>query len=219
MKEKNRRGQIDFENPELYMGEVEIGVSFTSFMTGVVFFFIGLLLTGDPSLQQFLRIPMLYLFMSAYGFLYSTLVYANASGEVARLRRKSFDTQMKIGNILSEYWGVYGLVFASPLVILGYSPDKLLALFVLGVSLLGFILYHLSGFSILERYFSRNVFLSIFSIMSLLHVGSFVSFYCVMEYHLKIMGAYYGFSILVGVGMIVIFLICMKREEKRRCGG
>jgi hypothetical protein len=106
-----------FEHPDLYMGETGASVSLTSFMTAVVVFFIGLLITGSPDLQVRLRIPLLFLFLSGLGFLYSTLIYANASGEVARLRQNEFRKQMSSGNITSEFLGVYCLVFAIPIIV------------------------------------------------------------------------------------------------------
>ena len=143
---------IESARAGLAMGEASLGVSTTSFLTAVGFFFIGLLLTGDKSLQLDLRVPLAFLFISAFGFLYSTLVYANASGEIARLNKHNFDRQMCVGNALSEYLGVYCLAFAAPLAVLGYSPDKVLSIVVFAISLSGWLLYHLLGYSILERY-------------------------------------------------------------------
>lgn len=198
-----------FGNPDLNMGEASTSVALTSSMTAVVLFFIGLLLTGSPAVQIRLRLPLFFLFVSALGFLYSTLVYANATGEIARLSRRSFERQMSIGNILSEYLGVYGLVFAIPLVVLGYSPDRVLPQMVLIVSVTGFLLYHCLGYSILERYVGRVSFYSFIFVALGLHVGSFLSLYWDHT------GAYYVQALgLLSLIMIVTVVSLRRREEE-----
>lgn len=195
------------ENLELYMGETDISVSFTSFMAAVVFFFIGLLLTGNPELQFRLRIPLIFLFLSALGFLYSTIIYANASGELSRLKKHSFDKQISVGNIISEYFGVYCLIFAIPITLLGYSPDRVLATTILVLSGTGFFMYHYLGYSILERYVSRPLSNYIVLLLLGLHVTSFYEFF---EENIP---AYYILSalLLVAIGVITIFSV--KKSE------
>lgn len=201
--EKNNK----FDKFNLYMGEAATSVSFTSFMAVVVFFFIGLLVTGSSELQTRLRIPLVMLFISAFGFLYSTLIYANASGEVSRLRRKEFDRQMATANIISEYWGVYCLVFASPLVILGYSPDKILSIIVLVVCIVGFLFYHFLGFSILERYFKKPLFyLLVFLILGLYTV-------CFLSFYLQKIKGYYVVSVILLLAIMVLFILSLRRKE------
>jgi len=144
------------ENRSMGMREASTSVSFSAFMTAVVFFFIGLLLTGEPELQLRLRIALLYFFGSAFGFMYSALVYANATGAIARLKTKAFERNMVTGNALSEYFGVYGLALAVPVAVLGYSPDQILSLGVFSLSSLFMVVYHAMGYSILERYIGRK---------------------------------------------------------------
>lgn len=163
-------------------------VAFTAFMTALVFFFAGLLLTGSAAAQERLRIPLTMLFMSAFGFLYSTLIYANATGEVARRRQRPFVRQMSVGNVISEYFGVYGLVLAIPIAILAYSPDRTLAIIVLALSLSGLGVYHHLGYSILERYVSRNEMHLVLAGLGILTVGQFSTFYA------DVLPAYYVFS-------------------------
>ena len=198
----------DQNNPVLYMSEASISVMLTSFMTAVVIFFIGLLLTGEPELQMRLRVPLVLLFFSAFGFLYSTLVYANASGEIARLKKNKFDRQMTIGNILSEFFGVYCLVFAVPIVVLGYSPDKILSFFVLGISLFSFLIYHLMGYSILERYLKRSAFYLTLSLILLTYLFAFIFFY------VELQTLFYTLSALLIFQIITLILILLQKKEK-----
>lgn len=189
------------------MNEASISVMLTSFMTAVVIFFIGLLLTGDAKLQIRLRVPLVLLFFSAFGFLYSTLIYANASGEIARLKKNMFDRQMTIGNILSEFFGVYCLVFAVPIVVLGYSPDKILSFFVLIISLLSFLIYHLMGYSILERYMKRASFYITLLFMLITYIICFTFFY------LDIETAFYAISLILIFQVIGLVLYLLKHKE------
>lgn len=198
----------DSKNPLLFMNEASISVMLTSFMTAVVIFFIGLLLTGEPELQMRLRVPLVLLFFSSFGFLYSTLVYANASGEIARLKKNKFDRQMTIGNILSEFFGVYCLVFAVPIVVLGYSPDKILSFFVLIISLFSFLIYHLMGYSILQRYLKRSAFYLALSMILLTYLFVFIFFYVEREV------LFYTLSAFLIVQIITLILILLQKKEK-----
>lgn len=193
---------------DLHMGETEVSVSLTSFMTATVFFFIGLLLTGERELQIRLRIAIIYLFLSAFGFLYSTLIYANASGEIARLHKRLFERQMSLGNIVSEYFGVYFLIFAIPIVILGYSPDRVLGVVVFAVCFLGFSAYHFLGFSILERYFARKAsFIIVVFLLTLFNASIFYNFF------VECYTLYYISSAVVAVAVLGIAVYSQKSRE------
>lgn len=209
LKDDRELRQDEFERADLYMGETGTSVSLTSFMTAVDVFFIGILLTGAPQLQIRLRIPLLFLFISFLGFLYSTLIYANASGEVARLRHRQFQKQMAVGNIVSEFLGVYCLVFAIPITVLAYSTDRFLSILLLFINVIGFLLYHVWGYSILERYIRGKTMLVMISLLTGLHFMSFYAFY------IERMRLYYLLSYLLLAGIIGLFTFAMhKREEK-----
>ena len=195
-------------SPDLQMGEASTSVSLTSFMAAVAFFFIGLLLTGEASVQIRLRVPLFFLFVSAFGFLYATLVYTNATGEIARLKSNSFARQMSVANVLSEYFGVYGLVFATPVVVLGYSPDAMLSVAVLVVSSGALLFYHLAGFSILERYTSAlGMGLLLLAMIGLSGAG-FIAFY------LDAVLAHYIFYSLLFVLLIGMAWRSLSRAEQ-----
>ena len=207
MENEENNGVGGIENPELYMGETDISVSFTSFMAAVVFFFIGLLLTGDPELQVRLRVPLIFLFLSALGFLYSTIIYANASGELSRLRKHSFNRQISAGNIISEYFGVYCLIFAIPITILGYSPDRVLAVIILILSSTGFFMYHYLGYSILERYVGRPALNYVVAVLLGLHITSFY------EFLRENITAYYVLSAMLLTTIGAITIMSIRKEE------
>lgn len=160
---------------ELAIGESSTGVAFSSFMTAVVVFFAGLLLTGPADVQERLRVPLVLLFVSAFGFLYGTLIYANASGDIARRDPSGFERAMSHGNVVTEFFGVYGLVLAIPLAVLGYSPDRPVAVAVLVVAAAGFALYHALGYSILQRYCGRRGTASVVGVLLVVNLVQFVA--------------------------------------------
>ncbi|MEM5804316.1 MAG: hypothetical protein QXU82_00470 [Candidatus Aenigmatarchaeota archaeon] len=136
---------------ELYGEEVQASVSFTSFMTAVSMFFVGLILTRYETFEATIRIPVLFLIVSTFGFLYSTLVYSNASDPITRMDRKRTREYMFIGDVISEYVGVYMLIFSLPLTITAITKDAFLQFAVLAASIMGLVLYSFSRYSIIYR--------------------------------------------------------------------
>jgi hypothetical protein len=147
-------------DPALVIGEASTSVSFTAYMAAVATFFAGLLLTQDhrrvaAHLGDLLasRIALTMLFVSALAFLYATMIYANTTCDSALgVRGVPSDVCMAQGNVISEYLGVFSLVFAIPLAVLSqrWMRDTAAGLFVL--SLGGFAAYHHLGHSIAERH-------------------------------------------------------------------
>lgn len=158
------------EGLELLQGEIMTSVSFTAFMTAVTIFFTGILLTNFKDYDNSVKIPILLLIISTFGFLYSTLIFANTSGNISRLGGRNIHKQILIGDVLSEYFGVYFLVISVPLVINVITTDNFLRISTLIISFLGLSIYHLSGFSIMQRHFLRLHYL-FFSIIILLAVS------------------------------------------------
>ena len=151
----------------LYQDEVQVGVSVTSFMTGVTIFFVGLLITKFDSYDTSIKIPILFLILSAFGFLYSTLILANTSSQLSRLRTDTFHKSMNLGDSIGEYIGVYFLVLAIPLVINVITNDSFLRISTLLVSLGGLLIYHISGFSIMQDHYKKAHYILLFLILVL----------------------------------------------------
>jgi len=185
---------------QLLHNEIQVGVSFTSFMTVVTMFFTGLLITQFEQFTATVRVPILFLIISTFGFLYSTLIYANASGAINRITTKRFDRQMEIGNILSEYLGVYFLILSIPLVINLVATDWFLKLSTLLVSLGGLAIYHISGFSIMDRHYKKyhKLLLSIILILECLlfysqtHLTYLFNYIAVMQILLLLLISYFA---------------------------
>jgi hypothetical protein len=139
----------------VYQDEVQTGVNLTAFLTGVTVFFTGLLITKFNDYDLSIKIPILFLIISTFGFLYATLILGNASTELSRLKTERFHKCMNIGDAIAEFIGVYFLVLAIPLVINVITADNFLRLSTLIVSMGGLIIYHLSGFSIMQDYYKK----------------------------------------------------------------
>lgn len=94
--------------------------------------------------------------ISIFGFLYATIVFANASEEISQKNMVKFRKYMLLGDILSEYLGIYLLVLSIPLVINTVTTDMFLRIVTILSSLVGLAIYQFSHFSVLERHFKRS---------------------------------------------------------------
>lgn len=140
----------------LYQTEVQTVVSFTAFMTAVVVFFTGLILTTIKNYDISIKVPVSFLLISIFGFLFSTLIYTNAATEISARRLKQAKEYIFWGDVLSEYLGVYMLVLSMPLVINVLVADEYLSFVALASSVGGLIIYHFLHFSIIERHFKEK---------------------------------------------------------------
>jgi hypothetical protein len=156
----------------LYQAEVSVDISFTAFFTAVTLFFTGLLLKDFKELSlkytSFIEIPIIFLILSVSGFLYSTLIYANATGKFLKiaskrfakriLNKSEFERCILLGTTISEYLGVYFLILSIPLTINAISDILFLRVIVLIMILLGLWFYHASGFCVMKRHFKKHHF-------------------------------------------------------------
>ncbi|MBI4162384.1 MAG: hypothetical protein HY513_01765 [Candidatus Aenigmarchaeota archaeon] len=141
---------------ELRQTQLQTYVGFTSFMTVVTTFFTGLLLTQIKNYDISIKVPIAFLLISMFGFLYATLIYTNGSDEIARGKVKTARKHLLMGDVLSEYIGVYLLVLSIPLVMNAITGDGFLRIVSLVASLGGFALYQFSHLSIIEKHFKRQ---------------------------------------------------------------
>lgn len=194
---------------QAYLGEAQTGVNFTAFAAILVFFFIGLLLTGDARLRARLRIPLYYLFISAYGFLYSTLLYANASGVDIRQDEERLRKHMYMGDLIGELFGLYFLVLAIPMLVYGYTSDLALAVMLLITGHFAFFMYHHHGYSVLEGFLRPWKLKAAVAVIILLNVLNFVVFY--QQENLL----HYVVSGTNGTVIVLLFALCYRAEDLR----
>lgn len=179
MAEKKRKIKNLIKYLGLYQSEISVDISFTAFFTAVTLFFTGLLLKEFPlkKYKNLIEIPIMFLIISTCGFLYSTLIYANATGKFLRvfskifakriLNKAEFERCILLGTTISEYLGVYFLILSIPLTINAITTFLFLKLIVLFSVLLGLWFYHFSGFCVMKRHFSKHHFHFLFVIMIL----------------------------------------------------
>lgn len=144
--------------------DVVISVSFSSTFTAVTTFFTGLLITKYTNLDPSMDIPILFLIISTFGFLYATLIYSNSSGLIIHSRVTRSKHSIKLGNVLSEYVGVYFLVLSIPLIINVVTKDSFLQFATALVDMAGLFVYHVSEFTIMSRNFHKFHFTFLFFI-------------------------------------------------------
>lgn len=158
------------EQTEIKLTTPVVTVAFSSVFTVVTTFFTGILISKYSDYDFSVNIPTLFLIISTFGFLYSTIVYANTNGLIQVHKLKKAAYSIFLGNVLSEYLGIYFLVLAIPLIINVISKDPFLRTSTLIVDLGGLFVYHISGISIMERNY-KKLHLLFFSIIVLLELG------------------------------------------------
>lgn len=131
--------------------EIQVGVALSAFMGTVSLFFTGILIAQLKSFDQSIKVPIIFLIIATFSFIFSSTIYANAAGEITRHDPKRAHWYMAISNIVSEFLGLYLFVLAVPLVINAITSDQFLRLSVVVVALTGLTLYSLSAFSIVHR--------------------------------------------------------------------
>ena len=89
----------------------------------------------------------------------SLIIYANASGELARLRSNTFVSYMKWGNLLSEYGGVIPFLLALPITFRAVAESYVAAVVVAVLFSIALLAYEFSSFSMLARYPRRALFI------------------------------------------------------------
>lgn len=132
--------------------EIDIDVNVTSFMMTVATFFTGFLISSYDSFDKSVRMPVLFLIVSTLSFLFSNIIFANASGEIRAGNTDKANKHAAAGNIISEFLGIYLLVISLPLAINAITGDIFLRISVFTISAVAIFAYSMSTFSIIKRY-------------------------------------------------------------------
>lgn len=153
---------MDIQNKGLIANDANTGVAFSSFLGTVSLFFTGLLIAQFNSFDPTIRIPVLYLVISTFAFIFSATIYANTLGVVMK-KIKLANNFIKAGNAISEYLGIYLFIMSIPLVINAVSKDTFLRFSIGIVTVLSIYLYSISDFSMFNRHItnSTKTFISI----------------------------------------------------------
>jgi hypothetical protein len=139
-----------FRNRPALFAELSASIALTSFMTAASAVFLGVVLQKGE--RSSLPMDVLFLFIATFGFLFATLIYANASGRLARHGTFGYESQVEIANRVSEYLGVFPLLVAIPLSVSRFLKTGPIPWSVAALALLATIAYHyVRGASLLER--------------------------------------------------------------------
>ncbi|HSW37672.1 MAG TPA: GNAT family N-acetyltransferase [Candidatus Saccharimonadales bacterium] len=135
--------------------EVSVGVTYASLMSAVALFFTGVLISQYKSFEGSIKVPLAFLIISTFSFIFGATIYSNAATELTLNRLKSVQRYMVYAKNIDELLGLYLFVLATPMVIGAVTKDGFVRIIAITVALLGFGLYSQSRFSILDNELTR----------------------------------------------------------------
>ncbi len=142
-KNKNVNGELNWE--------ASIGVTLASFLSAVALFFTGLVIAQYDSFDQTIKLPLLFLIVSTFSFIFAAAIYSNAGIEITMHRFKTVEKYLEMANNILEFMGIYLFILAVPLVIGAVTQDYFLRVSAISVGLTALALYSQSSFSILHK--------------------------------------------------------------------
>lgn len=194
---------MENEKPDLglYQDQLSTYVSFTSVMIAVCVFFVGFLLASFHSYDTSIKVPISFLIIALFSFLYSTLIYTGASAEVTLQNHKKFLRATFLGDAISEYLGVYLLVCSIPLTINAITTDSFLRGVTLISAAIGLIVYQTSHISMVEVHFPRRyLVMSLIAVLLLLLIA---------------VGQMFNFHFTLSASIFLIFVLTMTYSATR----
>jgi hypothetical protein len=183
--------------------EANVSVAFSSVIIAVLGFLtgFGFVRSGYPA--DLLCQQILALIVSTLAL----VIYANSSGELSALHFERFGQYMAIGNILSEFGGVYPILQVVPVTVVVLTHQRLpgaIACFGASVAIL---LYQKSPFDILDRYNDRRLLFAV--ITGYLVLCPIIGYVCDI-----VLKSSLAWSILNIVTLAYICWVCVRRVGK-----
>ncbi|KOU60239.1 hypothetical protein ADK57_31355 [Streptomyces sp. MMG1533] len=132
----------------LQSGEAAAGIAFSGSILAAITFLLGFAFSST----RFPDDVRLLLIGATFSTVLSLIVYASASGELARIRSNSFGRIMKWGNVLSEYGGVLPFLISLPVTYAQASGDPWTTMVLAVVLSAAIAWYERSEFSIAHRF-------------------------------------------------------------------
>ena len=132
----------------LQSGEAAAGIAFSGSVLAAITFLLGFAFSST----RFPDDVRLLLIGATFATMLSLIVYASASGELARIRSNSFGKIMKWGNVLSEYGGVFPFLISLPVSYAQASGDPWTTMTLAVVLSVAIGWYERSEFSIAHRF-------------------------------------------------------------------
>lgn len=139
-----------------YNWEVSVGVTFASLMAAIALFFTGILIAQYNSFDDTIRVPLLFLIISTFSYIFAASIYSNASEEITLDHVGNVKKYLIYANNIFEFLGLYLLIISTPLVLGAVTNDNFLRISTICVALGGLILYSSSNFSMLHKEVKSN---------------------------------------------------------------
>ena len=165
---------MTIDDKNLLMNQVQTDVSLISFLSVISVFFLGALLPQFSSYDLSVKIPISFLVVSTFAFLFSGLILSNTSQRIVEGNLEKTKKYLTWGYSISEYMGVFLFVISIPLAMSIVTTDLYLRVVTFCSAILGIGFYQLMGFSLLESHFTKSS--KLFSVLTVLFgIGLFVS--------------------------------------------
>ncbi|MDX5568044.1 GNAT family N-acetyltransferase [Streptomyces sp. ID05-04B] len=132
----------------LQSGEAAAGIAFSGAILAAITFLLGFAFTST----RFPDDVRLLLIGATFSTVLSLIVYASASGELARIHSNTFGKIMKYGNVLSEFGGVLPFLISLPVTYAQASGDPRTTMVLAALLSGGIAWYERSEFSIAHRF-------------------------------------------------------------------
>jgi hypothetical protein len=196
---------LNSEEKNTLLNQVQTDVSLISFMTVISVFFIGSLLSQFNSQDPSIKIPISFLIIATFAFLFSALILSNSSPRIGEGNSEKTERYFSAGYALSEYLGVFLFVLSIPLAINVITTDLYLRITTFCATIAGIGFYQFAGFSLLDTHFSKTS--KFFSLLVILFsVALFVS--QVYAFHFTLISALFLAFIIA-----ITFLAPIKRFQ------
>src|SRR3989344_4670917 len=144
------------DDKNLLTNQVQTDVSLISFLSVISVFFIGALLPHFNSSNVLVKIPISFLVISTFAFLFSGLILSNSSQKIAQGDSEATQKYLTYGYAISEYLGVFLFVVSVPLALSIITSDLYLRVVTFCAAIIGLGVYQFMGFSLLEHHFSKT---------------------------------------------------------------
>lgn len=199
------------KNQEL-SSEVQVGVTFASFMSAVALFFTGLLIAQFKSFDITIKIPLLFLIISTFSFIFSASIYSNAGVEITAHRFGAVQKYLSYANNILEFLGLYLFILATPLVIGAVTKDAFLRLASIVIALVGLTLYSQSDFSILHKELHDRKAKLIITLLIVI-----LGFLLYFSQHLTQTSKYFGYDYVASALLILMvgitYYFCQRSKQ------
>ena len=142
---------LNLLDKDALIAEVSVGVTFAALMSATALFFTGMLITQYQSFGPTIKVPLVFLIISTFSFIFSATIYSNVGSEITLGKLKLVEKYMVYAKNIVELLGLYMFVLATPMVIGAVTNDSFLRTSTIVIALSGFGLYSQSKFSVLEK--------------------------------------------------------------------